>query len=108
MNGKEEKIGTLDTSLNFPRHEDLYARLQKHLIRSDDLFNDSLTFKRLSNGSCMAPCMLNMLSDPTLDQIGVFDLLLIERLVVDEASQIDTFEFMVRWRHRSSHTYKIN
>ena len=56
----------------------------------------------------MAPCMLNMLSDPTLDEIGAFDLLLIERLVVDEASQIDTFEFMVRWRHRSSHTYKIN
>lgn len=37
-----------------------------------------------------------MLSNPALDEIGVFDLLPVERLVVDEASQIDTFEFMVR------------
>lgn len=44
----------------------------------------------------MILCTLSMLSNPALDEIGVFDLLPVERLVVDEASQIDTFEFMVR------------
>ena len=36
-----------------------------------------------------------MLSNPALYEYGVFDYLPVERLVVDEASQIDTFEFMV-------------
>lgn len=107
MNGKEEHRVFL-ASLNFLRHEDLYARLQKHLIRSDDLFNDPVTFERRFNGSRVVLCTLSMLSNPALDEIGVFDLLPVERLVVDEASQIDTFEFMVMWRNIPSHVSVIN
>ena len=40
-------------------------------------------------------CTLSMLSNPKLLQCGLFDLLPIKSLVIDEASQIDVFEFMV-------------
>ena len=36
-----------------------------------------------------------MLSNPVLENSGVYRLVPVERLVVDEASQIDSFEFMV-------------
>ncbi|CAL1711902.1 unnamed protein product [Somion occarium] len=75
-------------------HEDLYARVANHLIRSDDLFSDSVTFERRFNGSRVVLCTLSMLSNPALDEIGVFDLIPVDRLVVDEASQVDTFDFM--------------
>ena len=37
-----------------------------------------------------------MLSNPALDHYGVFRVVPVERLIVDEASQIDAFEYMVR------------
>ena len=36
-----------------------------------------------------------MLSNPGLGSCGIYNLVTVERLVVDEASQIDSFEFMV-------------
>ncbi len=36
-----------------------------------------------------------MLSNPALHNFGIFKHVPVERLIVDEASQIDTFEFMV-------------
>jgi hypothetical protein len=38
---------------------------------------------------------LSMLSNPTLAEHKVFDILPVMSLVIDEASQIDVFEFMV-------------
>lgn len=40
-------------------------------------------------------CTISMLSNPAIDECGIFRIIPVERLVVDEASQIDTFEFMV-------------
>ena len=37
-----------------------------------------------------------MLSNPALEHCGVFRVVPVERLIVDEASQIDAFEYMVR------------
>ena len=36
-----------------------------------------------------------MLSNPILDDSGLYDLVPLDRLVIDEASQIDVGEFMV-------------
>jgi regulator of nonsense transcripts 1 len=38
---------------------------------------------------------LSMLSNPKLDENGLFNLIPMRSLIVDEASQIDVFEFMV-------------
>jgi hypothetical protein len=40
-------------------------------------------------------CTLSMLSNPKLLDCGLFSLLPVKSLVIDEASQIDVFEFMV-------------
>lgn len=47
------------------------------------------------NGSSIILCTLGMLSNPVVEDHGVFNLVPVEKLVVDEASQIDVFEFMV-------------
>lgn len=77
------------------RHEHIYEPLERYLIRSDDLFQNGAMVERLLLDSSVILCTLSMLSNPALDTCGVFDLVPVERLVVDEASQIDTFEFMV-------------
>jgi len=40
-------------------------------------------------------CTLGMLSNPKLAGCGLFDIIPVKSLVIDEASQIDIFEFMV-------------
>jgi regulator of nonsense transcripts 1 len=40
-------------------------------------------------------CTLGTLSNPKLVDCGLFDILPVKSLVIDEASQIDIFEFMV-------------
>jgi len=42
-------------------------------------------------------CTLSMLSNPVLDDCRLYELVPLERLVIDEASQIDVGEFMVGW-----------
>ena len=78
------------------RHEHLYEEIHQRLIRSDDLFDDKVATERLLGGSSIILCTVSMLSNPALDECGVYDLVPVEHLVVDEASQIDSFEFMVR------------
>lgn len=46
-------------------------------------------------GSPVILCTLSMLSNPILDDRRVYKLVPLERLVIDEASQIDIREFMV-------------
>jgi regulator of nonsense transcripts 1 len=47
------------------------------------------------NGARIVLSTLSTLSNPGLDQVGIFSLVPVERLVVDEASQINAFDFMV-------------
>ncbi|KAH9921368.1 P-loop containing nucleoside triphosphate hydrolase protein [Amylocystis lapponica] len=75
-------------------HEEIYGPVTKFLIRSDDLFRDPVDAERLIGGSRVILCTLSMLSNPCLDDCRLFGLIPVERLIVDEASQIDTFEFM--------------
>ncbi|CDO72676.1 hypothetical protein BN946_scf184985.g96 [Trametes cinnabarina] len=75
-------------------HEHLYEELEERLIRSDELISDPVETERKIRGSLVVLCTIAMLSNPAIDDSGVFRFVPMERLLVDEASQIDTFEFM--------------
>ncbi|KAI0827617.1 P-loop containing nucleoside triphosphate hydrolase protein [Trametes gibbosa] len=76
-------------------HEHLYEGIDGRLIRSDDLcLADPVEMERKIGVSTVMLCTISMLSNPAVMNCGFFELLPVERLVVDEASQIDTFEFM--------------
>jgi hypothetical protein len=51
--------------------------------------------ERTIGGSPVALCTLSMLSNPILDDRRLYELVPMERLIVDESSQIDVGEFMV-------------
>lgn len=81
------------------RHEHLYkGALERTLIRSDQ-FGKGLDVNRAIGDTRIMLCTLSMLSNPVLDLFGVFRYRPVEVLIVDEASQIDTLEFMVSWLH---------
>ncbi|KAI1784393.1 P-loop containing nucleoside triphosphate hydrolase protein [Ganoderma leucocontextum] len=74
-------------------HEHHYVDITSHLIQSDKLSHGLRDIKDLIKSKIIL-CTLSMLSTPTMASYGVFKLVPVERLIVDEASQIDTFEFM--------------
>lgn len=76
------------------RHEHLYPEVRCKLIRSDE-FGKSFDVNRRIGDTHIILCTLSMLSNPMLDMYGVFKYRPMEILLVDEASQIDTLEFMV-------------
>ncbi|KAM5545183.1 hypothetical protein V8D89_001294 [Ganoderma adspersum] len=78
---------------HFEWHEHLYEDLDNDLIRTDEL-GFAFDPKNQIGTTKVMLCTLSTLSNPKLYEAGVFKYLPVERLVVDEASQIDTFEFM--------------
>jgi len=77
------------------RHEKLYEEIQAKVIRSDELPQSRREIKMMFRGATVVLCTLSMLSNPKLAECGLFDILPVTSLVVDEASQIDVFDFMV-------------
>jgi hypothetical protein len=77
------------------RHEHIYKLIQDNIIRADELPTKASDTKKVLGASCIILSTLSTLSNPGLDTNGVFDLVPVERLVIDEASQIKIFEFMV-------------
>lgn len=77
------------------RHEHIYGSIEDFLIRSDELSRDEWGLGHILNGARVILSTLSTLSNPVLDQVGMFSLVPVERLVVDEASQINAFDFMV-------------
>ena len=77
------------------RHEHIYAQIQEKLMRSDELPDNVTGMGRALGDSCIVLSTLSMLSNPALEANGTFDLVPVERLVIDEASQIEIFEFIV-------------
>nr|VWO99306.1 GPI-anchored CFEM domain protein B [Ganoderma boninense] len=78
---------------HFEWHEHLYDGIEDDLIRTDD-FGHGFDPKNHIGETKVILCTLSMLSNPCLYETGVFRYIPVKRLVVDEASQIDTFEFM--------------
>ncbi|KAI0749051.1 P-loop containing nucleoside triphosphate hydrolase protein [Fomes fomentarius] len=85
-------------------HEHLYERIRHRLIRSDKLVTDPVVVEREIGGATIILCTVAMMSNPALD--AVFHLIPVERLIVDEASQIDSFEFMHLF-HKSRRLKKV-
>ncbi|KAI0666960.1 P-loop containing nucleoside triphosphate hydrolase protein, partial [Trametes maxima] len=81
---------------HFEWHEHLYEGAVEHtLIRSDELNSPhGFDAPRLIGDAQIILCTLSMLSSPALQTQDVFKYRPVERLVVDEASQIDTSEFL--------------
>ena len=82
-------------TLSCNRHEHLYGSIQENLIRTDELPADQTAAERVIGQSCIILSTLSTLSNPALDQNGMFRIVPVERLIVDEASQIRIFEFLV-------------
>ncbi|TFK48133.1 P-loop containing nucleoside triphosphate hydrolase protein [Heliocybe sulcata] len=76
---------------HFEWHEHIYERVDDVLIRSDDLGEDGY---RMIGESAIILCTLSMLSNPVLQEKGIYDQVPAERLIIDEASQIGLSEYM--------------
>lgn len=76
-----------------------------NLVRSDDLssLKDVYATERLVSGSKIILCTLSTLSNPALESCQMFKVVPMMKLVIDEASQINVFEFMVRLNLCSLH-----
>ncbi|KAF8825447.1 hypothetical protein HHX47_DHR7000607 [Lentinula edodes] len=78
-------------------HEHIYEQISEKLIRTDELPDNTLGMSRLIGSSKVILSTLGLLSNPALEQNGLFNVVPFERLVVDEASQINVFEYMVHF-----------
>jgi len=65
------------------------------MIRSDELPDSKLAIERVFGDATVVLCTISMLSNPKLHFCGLLDVIPVKSLVIDEASQIDVFEFMV-------------
>jgi hypothetical protein len=73
----------------------LYEKIQDKVLRSDDLPKSISKVSKTFRGITVVLCTLSMLSNPKLAKCGLFGILPLNSLVIDEASQIDVFGFMV-------------
>ncbi|KAF9459527.1 P-loop containing nucleoside triphosphate hydrolase protein [Collybia nuda] len=78
----------------FEWHEHIYTLIGKSLIRIDTLPTKMADTKKVIGSSCIVLSTLSTLSNPTLVKNGLFKLVPVDRLVIDEASQIKVFDFM--------------
>ncbi|KAJ3846366.1 P-loop containing nucleoside triphosphate hydrolase protein, partial [Lentinula lateritia] len=75
-------------------HEHIYEKITARLIRTDELPDNVLGMSRLIGSSTVILSTLGLLSNTALETNGLFQVVSVERLVVDEASQINVFEYM--------------
>jgi hypothetical protein len=69
--------------------------VEGNLIRSDELPPERAATGRVFDDVFVVLCTVDMLSNPVLEHAGVFDLVPVQNLVVDEASQIYVGDYMV-------------
>lgn len=72
--------------------------VEHKIVRTDEFFCDDgiVSTERIFGGCSVILCTLSTLSNPIIDISGLTTIVPVERLVIDEASQIDIFEFLVR------------
>ncbi len=92
------------------RHEHLYTNIEDRLLRGDLLPNNQKALRCIVGASSIILSTLSMVSNSTLDQNGMFDLVPPTTLVVDEASQINVFEYMAsdNLSHKRNHKLTIS
>ena len=77
------------------RHEALYNGIEDVVIRTDQIPDECQDVATMFRGITLVLCTLSTLSNPKLDDCGLLDLIPMRSLVIDEASQIDVFDFIV-------------
>jgi hypothetical protein len=92
------------------RHEHLYTELEDNglIIRSDDFSphgNSAVATERLFLDCTVVLCTISMLSNPMLAQANVFAVVPVDILVIDEASQINVSDYIVRALSKHSTSY---
>ena len=73
----------------------MYTEIEDMVIRSDGLPQSPKEVSIKFCDTTLVLCTRSMLSNPRLDESHLLDIIPVRTLVVDEASQIDVFEFMV-------------
>ncbi|THU84369.1 P-loop containing nucleoside triphosphate hydrolase protein [Dendrothele bispora CBS 962.96] len=86
-------------------HEHIYEGIVKNVIQGDEMPTDPGDMKNVLEGAKIVLSTLGMLSSPVLDRNRTFSLVPVERLIVDEASQINTFEYLAVF-HKFHRTLK--
>ncbi|KAK0445644.1 P-loop containing nucleoside triphosphate hydrolase protein [Desarmillaria tabescens] len=75
-------------------HEHLYTNIEDRLLRGDELPNNPKGLRRVIGSSSIILSTLSMASNPGFDKNGMFDIVPPRTLIVDEASQINVFDYM--------------
>ncbi|TRM58031.1 P-loop containing nucleoside triphosphate hydrolase protein [Schizophyllum amplum] len=76
-------------------HESIYTAIEQKLIRSDEFPPDTGSLARFIGDARVILSTVSMLSNPKLEQLRMYnDVMPVERLVIDEASQINVFDYM--------------
>ncbi|KAK0216394.1 P-loop containing nucleoside triphosphate hydrolase protein [Armillaria fumosa] len=86
-------------------HEHLYTNIEDKLLRGDLLPILRKDLECIIGESSIILSTLSMISNTTLDKNGMFDLVPPRTLVVDEASQINVFEYMASASIFSQHVF---
>ena len=73
----------------------MYNGIEDVVIRTDQIPDECQDVATMFRGITLVLCTLSTLSNPKLDDCGLLDLIPMRSLVIDEASQIDVFDFMV-------------
>ncbi|KAG6831111.1 hypothetical protein H0H87_006136 [Tephrocybe sp. NHM501043] len=83
---------------HFEWHEHIYENIEEKVIVSDEILGvrDVCELERiLGPQTCIILSTLSMLSNPSLSKVGMFQVVPVGRLVVDEASQIKIEDYLV-------------
>ncbi|KAG6824710.1 hypothetical protein H0H92_006077 [Tricholoma furcatifolium] len=89
---------------HFEWHEHIYNEIQERVLVSDEILGvkDVHQLYRILGPTTVMLSTLSMLSSPNVDRVGLFRVVPVGRLVVDEASQIKIDDFMhILYKFRS-------
>lgn len=87
-------ISALNVLLQW-RHEQIYDVVRSQLICTDKFIPKDVDLLSLFGRTRVILCTLGTLSNPLLLQKGVFGLVPVTNLVVDEASQVGILDYLV-------------
>jgi superfamily I DNA and/or RNA helicase len=76
------------------RHEHLYFSIEHKIIRTDTLEEDKVGVEHQLEGARVMLCTLSMFSNRRIIQCGLPEIVPIETVIIDEASQIEVGDYL--------------
>lgn len=89
------------------RHDHLYNKIKKQVILSDTFEKDIEHTRESLGGSRVILCTLSMLSSGQILGCGFAELVPVETLIVDEASQVEIADYLIPLARFHSSLQKI-